>query len=72
MENPFKKILHNEEVPKVLREKVINDISLIKLSIDVADLFVVKYPNTVGEFLNTEKKPIKKKDNSKNDNDTKK
>jgi hypothetical protein len=61
MENPFKKLLHNEEVPKVLREKVINDISLIKLSLDVADLFVVKYPNTIGEFLDTEKKPIKKK-----------
>ena len=60
MENPFKKILHNEEVPKALREKVINDISLIKLSIDMADLFVVKYPNAVGEFLDTEKKPIKK------------
>jgi hypothetical protein len=59
MENPFKKILHSEEVPKVLREKVINDISLIKLSIDIADLFVVKYPSTVGEFLDTEKKPIK-------------
>lgn len=59
MENPFKKILHNEEVPKVLREKVINDISLIKLSLDIADLFVIKYPNTVGEFLDTEKKPIK-------------
>ncbi len=59
MENPFKKILFNEEVPKVLKEKVINDISLIKLSIDLADLFVVKYPNTVGEFLNTEKNPIK-------------
>lgn len=55
MENPFKKLLHNEEVPKVLKEKVINDISLIKLSIDLADLFVVKYPNTIGEFLTTEK-----------------
>lgn len=59
MENPFKKILHNEEVPKALREKVINDISLIKLSIDIADLFVVKYPSTLGEFLDTEKKTIK-------------
>lgn len=65
MENPFKKILHNEEVPKALREKVISDISLIKLSIDMADLFVVKYPSTVGAFLDTEKKPIK---NTKNNN----
>ena len=63
MENPFKKILHNEEVPKVLRERVINDISLIKLSIDVADLFVIKYPNTIGQFLDTKKIIIKKNNN---------
>lgn len=55
MENPFKKLLHDEKVPEVLKEKVINDISLIKLSLDLADLFVVKYPNTIGEFLTTEK-----------------
>ena len=61
MDNPFKKILHNEEVPKILKDKVINDISLIKLSIDLADLFVIKYPNTVSELLDTEKKPIHKK-----------
>ncbi|MBP8792441.1 MAG: hypothetical protein KBE41_06525 [Lutibacter sp.] len=66
MENPFKKILHNEEVPKVLREKVINDISLIKLSIDIADLFAVKYPSTIGEFLITEKETVKKKNNNNN------
>lgn len=51
MENPFKQILHNEEVPKILRDKVINDISLIKLSIDIADLFVIKYPGIAGSFL---------------------
>ena len=67
MENPFKKILHNEEVPKVLRDKVINDISLIKLSIDIADLFAVKYPETIGEFLITGKETVKKnKDNKDN------
>ncbi|AOW21636.1 hypothetical protein [Urechidicola croceus] len=62
MENPFKKILHNEDVPKVLRDKVINDISLIKLSIDMADLFVVKYPETAGSLLTiNEKKDSPKK-----------
>lgn len=61
MENPFKKILYNEEVPKVLREKVINDISLIKFSIDVADLFVIKYPNAFGDFLITDKRQNKNK-----------
>lgn len=59
MENPFKKILYNEEVPKVLREKVINDISLIKFSIDVADLFIIKYPNAIEDFLITEKQQNK-------------
>ncbi|WP_440882106.1 hypothetical protein [Tenacibaculum sp. C7A-26P2] len=51
MDNPFKKILHNEELPKVLKEKVLNDVAMIKLSIDVADLFVVKYPNTIVDLL---------------------
>ena len=55
MENPFKKLLHNEEVPELLKEKVMNDISFIKLSIDMADLFVIKYPNTIGSFLSSEK-----------------
>jgi len=66
MENPFKEILHNENVPKVLKEKVINDISLIKLSIDLADLFAVKYPATIKDFLDTENKPINDKTNGKN------
>ena len=52
MENPFKKILHHEEVPKALKKKVINDVAKIKLTLDVADLFVVKYPNTIGDLLN--------------------
>lgn len=51
MENPFKKILHNEELPETLKQKVIDDVSMIKLSIDIADLFVVKYPNVVGDLL---------------------
>lgn len=59
MENPFKKILHNEEVPKLLKEKVMNDISFIKLSIDMADLFVVKYPNTIGSLLSSNNKKEK-------------
>ena len=52
MDNPFKKILHNEELPRVLREKVLNDVAMIKLSIDLADLFVVKYPNSIADLLN--------------------
>ncbi|CAM1367738.1 conserved hypothetical protein [Tenacibaculum sediminilitoris] len=51
MDNPFKKILHNEELPEVLKEKVLNDVAMIKLSIDMADLFVVKYPSTIIDLL---------------------
>lgn len=68
MENPFKKILHQEEVPKVLKKKVINDVAMIKLSIDVADLFVIKYPNTVESLLTLNTKKKKKKPNN-NDKD---
>ncbi len=61
MENPFKKIFEHQEVPKVLKEKVLNDVGMIKLTLDVADLFVVKYPSTMGSLLTlNEKKEIKK------------
>ncbi len=67
MDNPFKKILHNEELPEVLKKKVLNDVAMIKLSIDIADLFVVKYPNAIGDLLSgggaeeTEEEKKKKK-----------
>lgn len=51
MENPFKKILHDEELPKVLKEKVMNDISFIKLSLDIADLFAVKHPQAIEDLI---------------------
>ncbi|TCP23683.1 hypothetical protein EV195_108154 [Tenacibaculum skagerrakense] len=71
MDNPFKKILHNEELPKVLKKKVLDDVAMIKLSIDMADLFVVKYPSAIGDLLggggaDDDKVSNKKKDN-KND-----
>ena len=62
MENPFKKILHNEELPEVLKSKVLNDVAMIKLSIDMADLFVVKYPNTIVDLLNSGTQKIDKED----------
>jgi hypothetical protein len=53
MDNPFKNLINNYEVPEVLKQKVLNDINLIKLSLDMADLFMVKYPNTIGDLLNS-------------------
>lgn len=66
MDNPFKKLIHHEEVPKVLKERVINDIALIKLSIDMADLFAIKYPGVVTNF--TKGTPKNKNDKKKNSN----
>ncbi len=61
MSNPFKNILSHYDVPKVLKKKVLNDINMIKFSLDVADLFLVKYPSTIGDVIGGKKrKPIKK------------
>jgi hypothetical protein len=65
MENPFKKIFEHQEVPKVLKEKVLNDVGMIKLTLDIADLFVVKYPNTIGSLLTLNEKKESKKPNKK-------
>lgn len=59
MKNPFKKIF-NHEVPEVLKEKVMDDINIIMLSIDIADLFVVKCPNAVADLLTGGGDPLDK------------
>jgi hypothetical protein len=65
MENPFKKILEHQEVPKVLKDKVLGDVAKIKLAIDMADLFVVKYPNTMGSLLTLNEEKENKKPKKK-------
>ncbi len=55
MDNPFKKILHQEELPKMLRKKVMDDISFIVLAIDMADLLTIKYPETIENLLRIKK-----------------
>jgi len=56
MENPFKQLLYNETLPELIKDKVMEDINLIKLGLDLADLFVVKNPQTLGESLKKPKK----------------
>ena len=55
MNNPFKKILDQEELPKMLKEKIMNDISFITLAIDMADLLAIKYPETIESLLRIKK-----------------
>lgn len=47
MKNPFKEILQDEKLPEIIKSKVIKDINLINLSIDLADLFLIKSPEIV-------------------------
>ena len=68
MENPFKKILHQEELPEILKKKVLNDVAMIKLTIDVADLFVVKYPKTIEDILDGVSSTTKKKEGDNEEN----
>ncbi|MHA7944372.1 hypothetical protein ACJOV8_014945 [Formosa sp. 3Alg 14/1] len=58
MGNPFKKVIHNEKLPDLIKKKVLDDINVIKLALDVADLIVIKFPETIGDIL-------KKNDNKK-------
>ena len=44
MSNPFKKMLHHYEVPKILRQKILSDVYLLKIKNDITDLFLLKYP----------------------------
>jgi hypothetical protein len=50
MKNSFKKILTTHEVPKVLKNKILDDISMIRRTFDISDIFLIKYPGTLSDF----------------------
>ncbi|PCE64815.1 hypothetical protein [Sediminicola luteus] len=51
MENPFEQVIQNEKLPEVLKEKVMKDVALVKLTLDLADLLMVKYASSVESLL---------------------
>lgn len=51
MENPFKKILQDEKLPDYLKDKVIDNLNIIKLSLDVSDLYAVQVPKTIQSIV---------------------
>jgi len=61
MENPFKQIIEHQQVPEVLRDKVMDDIRLIKLSLDMADLVAIKYPSSLLDIFGSTTKTNDKK-----------
>lgn len=69
MENPFKTIIENEKLPEKLKQKVMDDIALVKLTLDVADLVAVKYPKTISGFFGKKSEPNISKKDQKNKED---
>ncbi len=51
MSNPFKKILPNHKVSPLVKRKVLLDANMIQRTLDVADLYVLKYPKTLTDFF---------------------
>jgi len=51
MENSFKRLASEEEVPKELKAKVLASVNTTKLFLDVAELFTEKYVGTIGQLL---------------------
>jgi hypothetical protein len=60
MENPFKKIISNEKLPSLIRERVLSDVASIKLVLDIADLTMIKYPSSIEEIYKITKKNRRK------------
>lgn len=56
MQNPFKNIVENEQVPEMLRDRIMDDVRVIKLALDMADLVAVKYPSSLFDILGTSTK----------------
>lgn len=73
IENPFKKIIQEKELPEAMKDKVINNINLIKLSLELSELFLVSIPDVMFNFLETEKEKTEddsdeeSQDNNEND-----
>lgn len=65
MENPFKSILKDEKLPDTIKSKVLDEIALIKLAIEMADLVTVKYPDVFVDILSQKKKSTEDKVNNK-------
>lgn len=64
MKNPFKQIIEDKELPEAIKEKVVNDINLIKLSLELSELFLVSMPDVMLKFMDTEKKDKPDEENS--------
>lgn len=63
MDNPFKQIIDNKEVPEALKEKVINNVNLIKLSLELSELYLVNMPEALCNLVSEIKEENEIKEN---------
>ncbi len=54
--NPFKEIQEHQEPSKELKRRVLGDIDKIKLSMDLAELFLIHPQNVISTLFTTPKK----------------
>ncbi len=54
--NPFKKLHSDQEVPAEIKEKLMKEISLLRLFGEITDLFSGKMGKTAMELLKRDKK----------------
>lgn len=61
MDNPFKKILQDEKLPDYLKDRVINNLNFIKLTLDVTELYAVEVPNIISSISGESNKEEEKR-----------
>lgn len=64
--NPFKKLIQEKELPETMKDKVIDNINLIRLSLELSELFLVSIPDVMFNFFETEKGKHDATSNEKN------
>lgn len=56
MSNPFKEIQENNTPSDDLRRRVLGDVDKIKLTLDIAELFLVQSPQIISSLFKTKEK----------------
>lgn len=51
MENPFKGIQNKNNVPRALKKRVLDDIFMIKSTLEFNNFILKKFPSTITHFL---------------------
>lgn len=53
--NPFKELETKKDVPEEIKKELMEDISSVRLIMELGDLFFSKYPSAIKSFFKTKK-----------------